>query len=423
MKRSLTLARRIALSFIGLAILVAGTLGIVSYVSVEAIEEVVFDAQLARTADRLISLHERGEATAGQVPAGMQFLAGDEIAPTLRGLSDGTHELQFDGRIVHVLLRSAGATRYAVVQEIDEFEHTEEVIFRALAVGFVCSVLFAAALGTLAARRMIAPVSALAAAVDRNASAEQLPSLTAQDEIGRLARAFARRTDELERFLARERLFTGDVSHELRTPLTVMLGAAEILVGQLQDRPAQQAAAERVRRVAEETTMRVAALLLLSRATESLDAPRIKLNDLVQAELERCQPLLAGKPVRCALEANGEVEAEVRPELAGIVIGNLLRNACQHTEQGYVLVRLEPGRAVVEDSGSGMPPAVRARLFERFVQGNGTAHDGVGLGLSIVKRVVDHIGWQIRLELPETGGSRFVLEFPMPPAAQRPMLA
>ncbi|HSX87179.1 MAG TPA: HAMP domain-containing sensor histidine kinase [Pseudomonas sp.] len=412
MKPRLSLKQSISLTYILLAVIVAGAFSLVSYISVEVIEEQVIDARLSKMADRLIELQPGGRMP--DAPPDIRFMIDDRIPAELRQLPAGSHEVGLGNRHVHVLLRDHGSSRYAVVQEVDELEHTELVILLSLAIGFAVSLLLAAVLGVVCAKRIIAPVAALAEAVGRNAGPTELPSLSAQDEIGILARAFAKRTDELQQFLQRERLFTGDVSHELRTPLTIMLGAAEVLTAQLADRPAQLATAERIRRVAAEAAQGVSALLLLARVPESLDAPRIVLNSIIKSEIERCRPLLHGKPVECRLDWSEEVSVHVRPELAGIVIGNLLRNACRHTEQGQVLVQLAAGRLVIEDTGSGIPQKVRERLFERFVHGDDLpAHEGTGLGLSIVKRVVDHVGWDVRLEIPQAGGTRFVLTFPI----------
>jgi signal transduction histidine kinase len=417
MKPRLSLKQHIALAYILLAVTVASAFSLVSYISVEIVEEQVIDVRLTRIADGLLGALQQGHLP--DVPADLRFLRDANIPQALRQLPVGLHELTLDNRHAHAVLREQGGSRYALVQEVDELEHTELIILLSLASGFAVSVLLAVVLGMLSARRLIAPVAALADAVQRNAGSTELPSLNAQDEIGVLARAFAKRTDELQQFLQREQMFTGDVSHELRTPLTVMLGAAEVLAAQLADHPAQYATAERIRRVAGETAQRVSALLLLARAAETLDAPRTVLNAIIEAEMERYRPLLQGKTVECRLELSEPVAAYVRPELAGIIIGNLLRNACQHTEQGSITVQLGAGRLVVEDSGTGIPQRVRERLFERFVhEGHWPAHEGTGLGLSIVKRVADHIGWDIRLEVPQAVGTRFVLSFPALPAIQ-----
>lgn len=416
MKTGRSLKQRITRAFVLLAVLLAGFFSLVSYISVEVIEAQVIDERLDEMADTLIG-HYAAKVMV-DTPSDISFFVNEQIPDELQKVPPGTHELMIvGGNEVQALIREEGGNRFAIVQDMEKFEHIEHIIFSALGAGFVSSLLLAIVLGVITSRHIVAPVSALADAVGRNAKPEELPSLDANDEIGVLARTFAQYTDELQQFLMRERLFTGDVSHELRTPLTVMLGAAEVLKAQLADRPAQLAVAERVRRVAAETAERVSALLLLSRSPELLDAPRIMLNPLIQSEFDRCQSLLTGKPVQCRLECSEEVWVQARPELVGIIVGNLLRNACQHIDAGTVLVRLAKDRLVIEDDGPGIPEAVQARLFERFVRGSKDSPEGTGLGLSIVKRVVEHIGWGIRYESPERGGSRFILSFAPSPLA------
>lgn len=413
MKADLSLSQRFTRAFALLAIVVAGFFCLVSYIAVEVLETQVVDARLDKIADALIGQHLRQEQVSP--PPEVSFYTNETIPEAMRALKSGLHELHLDQRPVEALIRFEGGNRYAVVQEMNDFEHTELIIFSALGVGFVASLILAVLLGRTTARHIVAPVKALADAVDASAEPSALPSLEDGDEIGTLARAFARRTEELQRYLLRERLFTGDVSHELRTPLTVMLGAAEVLKAQLHDRPLELAVAERIRRVAAEAAERVNALLWLSRAPEQLGAVRTALNPLIHAELERCRPLLEGKPVQCHFDETINVVVAAHAELVGIAVGNLLRNACQHTNQGTILIRLQPGTLTIEDTGSGIPERLRTHLFGRFVQGQPESGEGVGLGLSIVKRVVEHLGWQISLESPAGGrtGSRFIITFPV----------
>lgn len=406
-----SLKQRIAYGFVLLAIILSGFFCLVSYIAVEVIESQVINERLDKVADTLIAHHLRHEAF--DAPPEVTFFANNAVPRELHGVEPGFHELLLGQREVQALLRIENGNRYAIVQDMTEFENTEFIIFSSLGAGFVSSLMLAVVLGLATARRIVAPVTALADAVGANASPLNLPSLDADDEIGVLARALARRTTESQQFLMREQLFTGDVSHELRTPLTIILGAAELLKSQLSDRPAQQAVAERLRRVATETADRISALLLLSRAPEQLQMPSITINPLIRAEINRYRPLLMDRPVSLRFEECGNIQINARPELVGIAIGNLLRNACQHTSEGEVLVKLENRQLVIADTGPGIPAAVRERLFERFVQGRSNAVEGTGLGLSIVKRVVEHLGWEIRLEDAEQGGSRFILSFPV----------
>ena len=409
MKAEYTLEHRIARAFVLLAMVLAGFYLLASYVAVEVIESQVIGGRMDRIADTLIGRQLRQEPV--EPPPDMRFYVNEAIPGELLGKPRGLHELVINRQPVQALVKVVGSDRFAVVQELDEFEHTEFIIYSALAIGFISSILLAVVLGYGTARRMVTPLTALAEAVG-NGQPAPLPSLAASDEIGVLARALTRRTDELQRFLERERLFAGDVSHELRTPLTIMLGAAELLEVQLDDRPKQQEIARRLQRVARDTAERVSALLWLSRAPEKLGTPAVALGPLIRQEIERYQSLLEGKPVVCRFDEQAEVGLRARPELVAIAVGNLVRNACQHTERGEVLVALQPDAIVISDTGPGLPDQVVARLFERFVHGGTESAQGNGMGLSIVKRVADHLGWTIRYERAPGGGSRFVLNLP-----------
>jgi signal transduction histidine kinase len=258
-------------------------------------------------------------------------------------------------------------------------------------------------------------LTSLARAVDEDRLPDQLPSLNSRDEIGVLARAFAAHTQALQAVVAREQWFVADVSHELRTPLTVMLGAAEVLRAQVGDRPEWHELAERICRTAADTGDRVSALLLLSRAPETLQLPRLPLAPIVRQEMERCMPLLQGKDVKLSFEAVEDVLVRARPELAGTAVGNLIRNACQYTEQGSVHIRLERNRLLVQDTGIGIPASIRQRVFERHVRADPGSPTGSGLGLAIVRRVAQHLGWTVSLEDLPGCGSRFVLSWPVLP--------
>ncbi|MCG6876280.1 MAG: HAMP domain-containing histidine kinase [Betaproteobacteria bacterium] len=405
-----SLRRRITAAYALLAFVLCAVFATVAALTIEALEEDVMDIRLSAELDRLVTRMRQGLPT--DLPVGTELLQGFTIPAEIRKLSPGVHEVIVGERALRVLVRGEGDERLVLADDQSKFVQIENEALFALVAAFLGCMALAVVLGRITASRVIAPLTALADAVQRDAVREEPVSHDATDEIGVLARAFAARTADLRRFLIRERVFTGDVSHELRTPLTVILGAAELLVASLKDRPELLKAAERIQRTTRDTAERVTALLLLSRSPEALDAPRIDLGLLVEQELEHCKPLLLGKRVDLRVDVSGQVWAFARPELASMAIGNLLRNACQFTEQGEVSVKLTPGLVVVEDTGAGIPKSVRDQLFERFVRGSSEAVTGTGLGLAIVKRVAEHLGWDVRLEDRPGGGSRFLLSFP-----------
>lgn len=403
---STSLRRRI----VGAYVLVALALGLcfsaIAYYMVRSIEDQLVNHRLEIAADTLIRDHIAG--VEHRLPGFPVVLHDSEIDRPLGSLLPGIHEMDLGERAVHVLVRDHGGRRYVVVDDESQFERIEDYVLGALVGAVVLCIAVAAGLGLSTASRVIAPVTELAQAVHRENLGAQSPLLQAQDELGLLARAFAAHSERLRAFLEREQLFTGDVSHELRTPLTIMMGAAELLHARLEDRPDLQEVADRIRRTSADSAERVAALLLLSRAPDAVDAPLTDLVPLIRNEVERCRPLVRSKPVALHVETSvPHAFVAARPELAAIAFGNLIRNACQFTDSGEVRIEISEDHVVVQDTGSGVPPALGERIFERYVRGDVLGVEGSGLGLAIVRRVAEHLGWEVRLHCPAAGGSRF----------------
>jgi len=137
-----------------------------------------------------------------------------------------------------------------------------------------------------------------------------------------------------------------------------------------------------------------------------------RLRPVIEECMARCVPWLAGKPVRLTLDAAQDEQLLTNDVLAQSVIWNLLRNACQYTEEGEVRVELRGTTLRVADTGPGLPSSIDAQQFQRFV--TSARQSGEGLGLSIVQRVVEHLGWQMTVET-SVRGCCFTLQ--MRPAA------
>jgi len=409
MRAENSLRRRLITACVLLAVVIGGVFAAATYVIIEAVEYEMIDVRLSRVAAQLM---DTGSPSASSQAYGeLRIAAGAEIPEEFRTLAPGLHELNLNGRELHVLIVSRGAERYAVIDDVGDFDRIEFIGFAGLWIAFFAGVLFALAIARTAASRIIAPLTTLTRAVQQDDLTAHPELLTAADEIGVLARAFDASSAQLRDFLVRERLFTADVSHELRTPLTVILGASELLTARLADNAELRAVAERIRRTSAVTSVRVSALLQLARSPGKIECGPLELRALVEQEIERCRALLDGKPVALTFDSPGDVWVHAVPDLAAIAVGNLLRNACHFTERGSVRVVLAAEMLVIEDTGPGVPQAVRGRLFEPFVRGSDESSTGWGLGLSIVKRVADHLGWAIRLDDAPHGGSRFTLMF------------
>jgi signal transduction histidine kinase len=157
----------------------------------------------------------------------------------------------------------------------------------------------------------------------------------------------------------------------------------------------------------------IESFLILARESESgLPEVEFSVNDVVYDEIERAQPLCEGKPVHIVREERAHLALRSSQRALSVLIGNLIRNACQYTERGRVAVSIEPDRVVVADTGVGMSEEELARAFVSFFrggQGRGTGH---GIGLTIVKRLADRFGWEVGMSSQQGVGTRVSVVFP-----------
>ncbi|HWH48774.1 MAG TPA: HAMP domain-containing sensor histidine kinase [Burkholderiales bacterium] len=408
-----SLQRRIVFAYLLLALGSCVFFALIAAVAVEGIEQHLVDNRLISVASWAVPRYAAGLPV--EMPAGLIYHHGDSIPLSLRKLPEGVQEKFVDGVGLHVLAGRDAHGEYVVVDHASDYEKIELVVYSMIGVGVLGFLGFSLFLGKFLARRFVRPISLLSASVMKNDLQAELPLLSNNDELGVLSRAFAARTAELNRFLARERFFTGDVSHELRTPLTIIIGAAEILVAQTRDQSELQGPASRILRAAMDAADCVTVLLLLARAPETIDAPETRLSSVLSAEIDRCQPLLRGKAVTLQLVVDFDFSVFARRELLAAAAGNLIRNACQYTEEGSVVVRLGRQAVTIEDTGPGIPAPIRARLSEgsTYSVPNGLASSaGSGLGLALVKRICEHLGAILTVRERAAGGSLFSIEFP-----------
>ncbi|TXF98153.1 sensor histidine kinase [Massilia arenae] len=407
MRAASSLSRPITRAFILFGVVLSLFFAVLAALVVEGIEVHLVDERLAE-----VEKWARPRAAAGlpaDLPAGLRFHRGDDIPLSLRGLPAGVSEAEIDGIGLHVLAGSDEAGPYVVVDHESDYEQIEVLVYSMFAAFFAGFVILALFLGRFVGMRIVTPIRELADAVGQGALA--LPHTAREDELGILARALDAHTSELRAFLDRERFFTGDVSHELRTPLTVIMGAAEILV-ENNENPVVRAPARRIYRAAQEATECVTVLLLLARTPELGLFPPVSVGDIARTETDRYQHMVADKPVVLRCTGSASIDVRAPAELCVSAIANLIRNACQYTERGQVTVVLEPGRVSVEDTGPGLPDAVRQTLDRDAAAIPSSGSAGTGLGLSLVKRICEYLGATLIHEQREGGGSRLTIVFP-----------
>lgn len=409
MKRSDSLRRRIVVAYLFFALAICGFIGVLAAVSIEGMEDLLVDEHLRSVASWASPRHAAGLPV--EMPSDISFYHGASIPSALRTLPLGVAKTVFEGQTVHLLVDRDAQGIYVVLDRASKYKGIERAIYAMLTLGFLGFVALSFFLGRFIAQGFVEPITRLADAVMKKDAKAELPLLANKDELGILARAFDEHTAELRRFLARERFFTGDVSHELRTPLTVITGAAELLIDQTADQPALRAPAERVLRAAKEATDCVSVLLLLARTPDTLDRPQTFISSVIHEEIAHSKHLVQGKPVALIYEESGDFPVRARRELLACAIGNLIRNACQYTDEGSVTVRLESQAVVVEDTGPGVPDSIRAKLQNETPLKPVVGSAGSGLGLALVLRICEYLDAKLTVENSAKKGSIFRINF------------
>ncbi|HET6757851.1 MAG TPA: HAMP domain-containing sensor histidine kinase [Propionibacteriaceae bacterium] len=305
---------------------------------------------------------------------------------------------------------------------------------RVLLITDVIALLVSAALVAAAVRLALRPLdsmAALAKTVSQGNRGARLAPTRTDTEIGQTAQAFDEMLDELEGAEARAqqaeertRAFLADAAHELRTPIAGVQAAAETLLhhdDQLDHQERQHLQALLVRE-AERAGALISDLLAAARldAGIDLDLAPVSLRTLAHTEIDRVRLL---HPEATVTMSGPEVVARADAAKVSSILRNVIDNAMRAAgPQGkvHVVIREQEHFAIAEvwDSGPGVPPSERERIFERLVRlDHDRAKDtgGSGLGLAIARGYARAHGGDLSCEDPRGIGAMFRLLLPLEP--------
>lgn len=175
--------------------------------------------------------------------------------------------------------------------------------------------------------------------------------------------------------------------------------------------PAAREQIARISRACSDMRTLVEIFLHLARGKESretLDENK-SLAAIARQQYQLWQPLFAEKHLDLQLIEQSEDQGRYPPAFLATVITNLLRNALHYSEHGTVRLVLQSGGFCVEDEGIGIAPSQHETIFQPFVRGQNARGEGLGLGLSLARRICTRQGWEITLDATKTRGCCFVV--------------
>jgi two-component system sensor histidine kinase MprB len=346
-----------------------------------------------------------------------------EIAVAEHRSDQSIRTVRMSGSDFRVVAVPYGSSPYALVlaQNMTSQERVLKRLGAVMLLFGLAGVIGATAAGWAVARNGLRPVRRLTRNVERIARTEDLQPLPVEgdDEVARLATAFNDMLVAVSASRDRQRRLVADASHELRTPLTSLRTNLDLLLqadaaGGLDD-AARAELLEDVRGQLEEMSTLVGDLVELAR-DEPLRAvvEQVDLAEVVDRAVARARRRGTGLTFDVATEpwwVTGESASLER------AVTNLLDNAVKWSPAGgTVRIRLNRGTLTVDDQGPGIAPDDREHVFERFYRSEESrSMPGSGLGLSIVRQVIERHAGNVHVDENDGGGTRMVLQVPGAP--------
>ncbi len=345
-------------------------------------------------------------------------------------LSPGVHEYK-DGDLVKIIYVSIVDNKKLYLVYNNAQVNKLVMLYALVPLGFVLVLIYLS--GWLAYRisdRAFSPITWLAERVNDLNPAEPDGNIFVMDdfrsdanyangdyakgnyEVSILTKAMHGFTKRLNRFVERERNLTRDASHELRTPLTVINASADVLLLEGELSMEAKTSVDRIKRCCNDMQEIIDAFLMLARESEAGDIDECTdIVALAKEEVGQAEFLIMDKPVVIEISYDCELIVQAPKKVVSVLLGNLLRNAIKYTKQGFVKVHITQNAISIEDSGPGIVQQELEQVFRPFFRGKAQAQNGYGVGLAIVKRILQQFSWQINIESTVGVGTRITVNF------------
>ena len=414
------LRRRIMLALFAYAALLSAAVLVQGLMINEYAERLVWQSLLNAELDHLVDAGNTDPAYRWTDTRTMELFDGSDPAQlpaALRGLAPGLHDdLMVEGRERVVMVRMAQGRPLLLMLDIAAFEQREhDMTTTVLGAAALIVVLLGIAIAW-GVGRLVNPLSDMARDIgalrtDRAGQRIQV-SRQASAELFVIAAALNDYLQRNDRFVQRERAFVDTASHELRTPVAVIAGAAELALDAPGLPPSARHQLSRIQRTTVEVDQLINLLLVLAKDPARLaDASeRVELDQLLPTIVDDHRHLTRDKDLTLVLAPLPACAITAPLPIVQAAIGNLLRNAIENSDRGVITIHLQPTATVtINDPGHGMTPEEISAIYARMARRDG-GRDGGGIGLELISRLCEHLGWQLVIDSDPGRGTRTTLD-------------
>lgn len=412
------LRRRILAGLFGYVVVLTIAVIVHGVIVNEHAEQLVWQTLLDSEMDHLVELRQRDPNASWANTSRMSVYDSRTLGglpASLRGLAPGVYDdLIVDG-VEHVaLVREIDGRPVVLALDITDLEEREFEMGLTIAASALTLIALLGVAIAWSVSRLVQPLRDMADSIaklrpDQAGQQIAIPA-RASSELVVIADAlndYLRRND---RFVERERVFIDSASHELRTPIAVIAGATEIALQQPGLPGAARNQLARIQRTAGEVEQLISLLLVLAKDPARLawSNDHVELDQLLPEIVEDHLHLTRDKDLRLEVEVLPHCEIVAPVPIVQAAIGNLLRNAIENSDRGLILVRLEsPATVIIEDPGHGMSPEEISAFYAKQARGGG--RDRGGIGLDLISRLCEHLGWRLEITSLEGRGTTTIL--------------
>ena len=296
--------------------------------------------------------------------------------------------------------------------------------YQAMLLAAIVAIILASCIGFLFARNLVAPINRMTktARAIKEGDLSARTELTGEDEIARLGETFDAMAESVEKDRELERRLTTDVAHELRTPLMAIQATVEAMVDGVYE--ADEERLVTVNSEVQRLSRLVDALLKLSRLENRATPMKeeiVNVGELIEGIITTHEMFVADSGLTMTYKAQQGVLVVGDPDMICQATANLISNAVRYTpEGGHIEVTVRRGDIMasiaVKDTGIGLTREEAKMVFSRFWRadaGRTRESGGLGVGLAVVKEIVDRHGGWVQVEGEKGKGACFTIHIPL----------